>query len=103
MGLSWVDNEQDAVIKKVTVPYVGVSENGGPCYSTLNSKILIIRTPKRGTPNFRKLPYFGGKRIRKPETDPPAPNGDLGGVRGFKVIVLYREVVKIMVPFGYPK
>ena len=26
--------------------YVGVSENRGPYYSTLNSRILIIRTPK---------------------------------------------------------
>ena len=25
---------------------VGVSENRGPCYDTLNSRILIIRTPK---------------------------------------------------------
>ena len=34
---------------------MGVSENRG--YSTLNSRILIIRTPKYGAPNFRKLPY----------------------------------------------
>ena len=27
-------------------------------YSTLNSRILIVRTPKSGTPNFRKLPFF---------------------------------------------
>ena len=33
---------------------VGVSENRGPEYSTLNSRILIIRTPKYRTPNFRK-------------------------------------------------
>ena len=32
---------------------MGVSENRGPEYSTLNSRILIIRTPKEGTPNFR--------------------------------------------------
>ena len=25
---------------------------------TLNNRILIIRTPKEGTPNFRKLPYY---------------------------------------------
>ena len=36
---------------------MGVSENRGPRYRTLNSRILIIRTPKYGTPNFRKLPY----------------------------------------------
>ena len=26
-------------------------------YSTLNSRIPIIRTPQRGTPNFRKPPF----------------------------------------------
>ena len=36
--------------------YVGVSGNRGPQYSTLNSRILIMRTPKYGTPDFRKLP-----------------------------------------------
>ena len=30
--------------------------NTGPSYSTLNCRILIIRTPKEGTPSFRKLP-----------------------------------------------
>ena len=38
-------------------PYMGVSENRGPEYSTLNSRTPIIRIPKQGTPNFRKLPY----------------------------------------------
>ena len=28
-------------------PYVGVSENGGPQYSTLNSRILTMRTPNK--------------------------------------------------------
>ena len=37
--------------------FMGVSETRGPEYSTLNSRILIIRTPKEGTPNFRKLPF----------------------------------------------
>ena len=37
--------------------HMGVSENRGPYYSTLNSRILIIRTPRQGTPNFRKLPH----------------------------------------------
>ena len=32
-------------------------------YSTLNSRILIIRTPKYGTPHFRKLPH-GPMRLR---------------------------------------
>ena len=36
---------------------MGVSENRGPKYSTLNSRILVIRTPKSSTPNFRKLSY----------------------------------------------
>ena len=38
---------------------MGVSENGAgrALDSTRNSRILIIRTPKYGTPNFRKLPY----------------------------------------------
>ena len=35
-----------------SVRYMGVSENRGPQYSTLNSRILIIRTPQRGTPIF---------------------------------------------------
>ena len=35
-----------------------VSENRGPRYRTLNSRTLIIRTPKEGTPCFRKPPYF---------------------------------------------
>ena len=33
-------------------------------YSTLNSRILMIRTPKYGTPNFRKLPY-AQKNLRR--------------------------------------
>ena len=36
---------------------MGVSENRGPWYGTLSSRIPIIRTPKYGTPYFRKLPY----------------------------------------------
>ena len=34
---------------------MGVSENRGPGYGILNSRTLIIRTPRQGTPNFRKL------------------------------------------------
>ena len=30
---------------------------GDPTIVPLNSRILIIRTPKEGTPNFRKLPF----------------------------------------------
>ena len=40
----------------IGILYVGVSENREPQYSTLNCRILIIRTTKQGTPNFRKLP-----------------------------------------------
>ena len=36
---------------------MGVSENSGPSYVTLNRRIFIIRTPKQGTPNPRQLPY----------------------------------------------
>ena len=36
---------------------MGVSENRGPNYSTLNSRILIFQDPKiRYPPNCRKLP-----------------------------------------------
>ena len=33
------------------------SESRGPEYSTLNSRILIVRTPKYGTPYFLNLPH----------------------------------------------
>ena len=47
--------------------HMGVSENTGPSYSTLNSRILIIRTPKKqGTPNFRKVPYETSGDYSKP-------------------------------------
>ena len=39
---------------------LGVSENRGPYCSTRHSRVLIVRTPKQGTPNFRKLPTRGG-------------------------------------------
>ena len=41
---------------------MGVFESRGSYYSTLNSRILIIviRSPKYGTPNFRKLPNVSG-------------------------------------------
>ena len=34
------------------VSHMGVSKNRGSQYSTLNSRILIIRTPKKGIPIF---------------------------------------------------
>ena len=37
--------------------YLGVSENRGPEYNSQNSRILMIRTLKHGTPSFRKLPF----------------------------------------------
>ena len=36
----------DSLPKRHAYTYMGVSENRGPQYSTLNSRILIIRTPK---------------------------------------------------------
>ena len=38
--------------------WMGISENREPKYSTLNSRILIIRSPKLRYPHFRKLPYW---------------------------------------------
>ena len=40
-----------------TLGNLGVSENRGASYSTLNIRILIIRTPNEVSPNFRKLPF----------------------------------------------
>ena len=49
--------------RSVKISYgLGFSENRGPEYSTLNSRILIIiiiRTPKYGTPNFPKISFRG--------------------------------------------
>ena len=42
------------VLHGQSVLYLGVSENRGPEYSTLNSRMLIIRTPKQGTLIFGK-------------------------------------------------
>ena len=39
---------------------MGVSKHRGSKYSTLNSRILIIRTPKIRYPHFRKLPHGSG-------------------------------------------
>ena len=41
---------------------LGVSENREPQKRTLNCRILIIRTPKQGTPYFQKLPFCPGRR-----------------------------------------
>ena len=50
--------------------YLGVSEDRGPSYSTLSSRILIIRNPKIRYPNFRKVPFGSRKaesfQLRKP-------------------------------------
>ena len=46
--------------------YIGVSENRGPWYSTLNSRILFIRTPK-------KVPLiFGNSRILTGQATAPS-------------------------------
>ena len=42
---------------EIRLGILGVSENRGPKFTTLNSGILSIRTPKQGTPNFLQLPY----------------------------------------------
>ena len=34
-----------------------VSQNRGPQYRPQNTIVLIIRTPKKSTPNFGKLPF----------------------------------------------
>ena len=44
---------------KVAMIHLGVSENRGPQYSTLNSRILIIRIPKQSTLIFGKSHIFG--------------------------------------------
>ena len=55
--------------------YWGVSENRGPYYGTLKSRILIIRTPKIRYPNLRKVPNdSGGSRLRLSELHPMAPS-----------------------------
>ena len=41
--------------------HMGVSKNTGPSYSTLNSRILIIRTPKKKVPLI-----FGKSHMRLP-------------------------------------
>ena len=40
----------------LTTTHMGVSENRGPQYSTLSSRILVIRTPKQDNPYFQKPP-----------------------------------------------
>ena len=43
--------------------YMGVSENRGPYYSTLNSRIFIIRTPNK-VPQIFGNSYIAGLRVR---------------------------------------
>ena len=59
---------------------MGVSENRGPKYSTLNSRILILRTPKEGTLIFGKS-HVAAQWPRKsilllPKTWVPFPEED---------------------------
>ena len=42
---------------QLRITKIGVSENRGPESTTLNRRILIIRTLKYDTPHFRKLTY----------------------------------------------
>ena len=41
-----------------TDKFMAVSQIGGPQYRYQNTIVLIIGTPKNGTPNFGKLPYL---------------------------------------------
>ena len=43
--LSWVPVQAAALEGGKSYAHMGVSKNRGPKYSTLNSRILIIRTP----------------------------------------------------------
>ena len=53
----------------VEMQNMGVSEQGTPIqYSTVNSRILVMWTPKQGAPNFRKLQY---PHLPQPQTLTP--------------------------------
>ena len=54
-------NKQHALFDATCI-HVGVSENRGAKYSTLNSRILIIRTPKNKVPLI-----FGNSHVRQRE------------------------------------
>ena len=56
--LAWEVTFQQELPHRLYDIHMGVSENREPYYSTLHSRILIIKTPKQGIPNFRKLPYL---------------------------------------------
>ena len=53
-------------------PYMGVSKNRGLEYSTLSSRILVIRTQIR-YPLFSETPYTFNPQLRKSETRDPMP------------------------------
>ena len=61
---------------------LAVSENRGPQYNILNSRILITRSPKYGTPNFRKLPFRDLDDRVKASPDLDSIVGTLAGVGG---------------------
>ena len=44
--------------KDICTTHMGVSENRGPQYSTLNGRIPYYKVPKIRYPYFRKLPYM---------------------------------------------
>ena len=58
-------------------PHVGVSEN-----STLKNRILIIQTPKKGTPNFRK--FYVNPAAELERCRAPWCRRILRGIRWFK-------------------
>ena len=52
-------------VKYPAYPYGSFPEQGGPQYTPPNTKVLIMETPRKGTPNFGKVPYYG-KLLRAP-------------------------------------
>ena len=69
--LSYV-KDRAMLVRKFPSADMGVSENRGPEYSTPNS-ILIIRIPKYGTPNFRKLPNRSSDSLTGQAFEPEPP------------------------------
>ena len=70
-----------------------VSENRGPQYRTLNSRILIIRTPKQSTPQFSETPILEQSRA-------PATPGILSSVSS-KLRQMATDVVNVLFPSDF--
>ena len=71
---------------------MGVSENRVPNIATQKFRILIIRTPKLGTPSFRKLAYSSlGVKVGIPREptqakalEEPPPQAETREIQGFQ-------------------